>query len=75
MITSAALVLLFAMPAAEGEVLGYLELRGYGLTGQAEGLGRLEALGIDVARAGVDPDKHSAAMARLRPTAKLHLTE
>ncbi len=66
--------LLLATLAADGEVLGYVESRGYGLFGQADDLDALSPF-IDFGARGLQPSEHWSAIARLRPTAKLHLTE
>jgi hypothetical protein len=69
---SAAGLLVLVALGVDAEVLGYAEARGYGVFGQGDGLDRLP---IDFARAGIDPDEHWAGIARLRPTAKLRLSE
>src|SRR5687768_2940541 len=67
-----AALLAVAPAAVEGELLGYWESRFYGMWGQGD---ELELLAPLLARRGIDVDEHWAMIHRLRPTAKLHLTD
>ena len=60
----------------EGEVLGYLELRAYGLGGQGDNLDRLDELAALIPggfELGFHPEEQWGLVTRARPTVKLHL--